>query len=161
MKWLTWNSTSHSYWNCFLSCGTTVLHKYLLSNLESVSVPSKQLFVSNTYAGGSQLVCRVCSTQGCRELGVQPALHFGGREFHSMTSSWLFNRGTTFSQTVTDKFLFATFSKMRTFQFWSRCRLNDQDRAKIGSLIQTPGSALSYSSHGFSVADVQAASNPA
>jgi len=37
--------------------------------------------------------------------------------FHSMTSSCLFNRGTTFSQTVTDKFLFATFPKMRTLQF--------------------------------------------
>ena len=36
--------------------------------------------------------------------GAQPALHFGGgnfHEFHSMTSSLLFNRGTTFSQTVT------------------------------------------------------------
>jgi len=32
-----------------------------------------------------------------------------------MTSSWLFNRGTTFLQT--DEVLFATFPKMRTFQF--------------------------------------------
>jgi len=49
-------------------------------------------------------------------------------KFHSMTSSWLFNRDTNFSQTVTDKVLFATFPKMRTFQFWSRCRPNGQDR---------------------------------
>jgi len=36
---------------------------------------------------------------------AQPALHFGGgaifMKFHSMTSSCLFNRGTTVSQTVT------------------------------------------------------------
>jgi len=53
--------------------------------------------------------------------GVQSAIHFGGEaifiKFHSMTSSCLFNRGTTFSQTVTDKVLFATFQKMRTYQF--------------------------------------------
>jgi len=34
-----------------------------------------------------------------------------------MTSSCLFNRGTACSQMVTDKVLFATFPKMRTFQF--------------------------------------------
>jgi len=45
-----------------------------------------------------------------------------------MTSSCLFNRGATFSQTVTDKVLFAAFPKMRTFQFWSRHRPNDEDR---------------------------------
>jgi len=53
--------------------------------------------------------------------GAQPALHFGGgaifMKFHSMTSSCLFNRGATCSQIVTDKVLFATFPKMRTFQF--------------------------------------------
>jgi len=38
-------------------------------------------------------------------------------KFISMTLSCLFNRGTTFSQTVTDKVLFGTFPKMRTFQF--------------------------------------------
>jgi len=37
-------------------------------------------------------------------------------KFHSMTSLFLFNCGTTLSQTVTDKALFATFPKMRTFQ---------------------------------------------
>ena len=36
-------------------------------------------------------------------------------KFHSMTLSCLFNRGTTFSQTVTDKFLFATFSENENF----------------------------------------------
>jgi len=36
-------------------------------------------------------------------------------KFHSMTSSRLFNRGTTFSQTVTDKVLFAIFPKMRNY----------------------------------------------
>jgi len=45
-----------------------------------------------------------------------------------MTSSCLFNRGTTFSQMATDKVIFATFPKMRSFQFWSRSRPNDQDR---------------------------------
>jgi len=53
---------------------------------------------------------------------VQPALHFGGAifmNFHSMTSSCLFNGGATFSQTVTDKVLIATFSKMRPFYFQS------------------------------------------
>jgi len=38
------------------------------------------------------------------DAGAQPALHFGGAifmKFCSMTSSWLFNRGTNFSQTVT------------------------------------------------------------
>jgi len=34
-----------------------------------------------------------------------------------MTSSHLFNRGTNFEQTVKDKVLFATFPKMKTFQF--------------------------------------------
>jgi len=51
---------------------------------------------------------------------AQPAIHFRGgifMKFRSMTSSCLFNRGTTFSQTVTDKVLFATFPKMRTFEF--------------------------------------------
>jgi len=38
-------------------------------------------------------------------------------KFHSMTSSCLINRVTTFSQTVTDEILFAAFPKMRTFQF--------------------------------------------
>jgi len=38
-------------------------------------------------------------------------------KIHSMTSSRLFNRRTTFSQTVTDEALFATFPKMRSFQF--------------------------------------------
>jgi len=38
-------------------------------------------------------------------------------KFHSMTSSCLFNCDTIFSQTVTDKVLFATFPKMRNFQF--------------------------------------------
>jgi len=52
-------------------------------------------------------------------------------KFHSMTSSCLFNSGTNFSQTVTDEVLFATFPKMRTFSFQSRCRPNDQDRKKL------------------------------
>jgi len=59
--------------------------------------------------------------------GAQPALHFGGgaifTKFHSMPSSCLFNRGTIFSQTVTDKVLFAVFMIMRTFQFY-----HDSDR---------------------------------
>jgi len=37
--------------------------------------------------------------------------------FIVMTSPCFFNRGTTFSQTVTDEVLFATFPKMRTIQF--------------------------------------------
>jgi len=37
--------------------------------------------------------------------------------FHSMTSSCLFNRGTTYSQTVTDKVLFAIFPKMKVVSF--------------------------------------------
>ena len=41
----------------------------------------------------------------------------GAQFFHSMTPSCLFNRDTTFSQAVTDKVLFATFPKMRTFLF--------------------------------------------
>jgi len=54
--------------------------------------------------------------------GAQPALHFGGAiftKFYSITFSCLFNRGTTFSQTVTHKVFFAMFPKMKTFQFWS------------------------------------------
>jgi len=48
--------------------------------------------------------------------GAQPALHLWGwgavfMNFHLMTSSCLFIRGATFSQTVTDKVLFATFLK--------------------------------------------------
>jgi len=71
----------------------------------------------------------------CSVSGVQPALHFGEgaifMKFHSMTPSCLFNRGTTSSQTVTVKVLFAAFPKMRTFQFkmqmqmQSRCKPND------------------------------------
>jgi len=38
-------------------------------------------------------------------------------KFHLMTSSCLLYRGTIFSQTVTDKVLFVTFPKMKTFQF--------------------------------------------
>jgi len=49
------------------------------------------------------------------EAGGQPALHFRGgaifMNFHSMTSSCLFNRGTTFSQTVTDIFFSQHFRK--------------------------------------------------
>ena len=55
-------------------------------------------------------------------------------QFHSIMSSCLFNRSTTFSQT--------TFPKLITFQFYPRCRPNDQDRVKTSSLIQTPGSVL-------------------
>ena len=46
--------------------------------------------------------------------GSQPALDFGGANFmnfHSMTSSCLFNRDTTFSQTVTDMFFSQHFRK--------------------------------------------------
>jgi len=54
-----------------------------------------------------------------QQSGAQPAPHFGeGAIFlkiHSMTSLFLFNHA--FSQTVTDKVLFTTFVKMRTFQF--------------------------------------------
>jgi len=39
-------------------------------------------------------------------------------KFHSMMPWCLFNRGTIFSQTVTDKVLFAVFMRMRTFQFY-------------------------------------------
>jgi len=64
--------------------------------------------------------------------GAQPALHFEKgaifMKFHSMMSSCLFNRGTTFSQTVKDIVLFPTFPKIRSFEFYSRCRPNDQDR---------------------------------
>jgi len=62
--------------------------------------------------------------------------------FHSMTSSCLFNRGTTFSQTVTYKVLFATFPKKGSIQFQSRCRPNSQDRVEISSLIQKPASVV-------------------
>jgi len=34
-----------------------------------------------------------------------------------MTLSRVFNRGRTFSQTITEKLFFAAFPKMRTFQF--------------------------------------------
>jgi len=60
---------------------------------------------------------------------AQPALHF--MTFHSMTPSCLFNRGTNFSQTDVDKVFFTTFPKIKTFQFSSRCRPNDQNRKKI------------------------------
>jgi len=43
-----------------------------------------------------------------------------------MTSSCLFNRGTTFSQTITDKVLFATFPKMRKWGLL--CFNHDADR---------------------------------
>ena len=47
-----------------------------------------------------------CLLYICMYAGAQPALHFGGgtifMKFHSMTSSSLSNRGTTFSQTVTN-----------------------------------------------------------
>jgi len=52
-------------------------------------------------------------------------------KFHSMMPLSFFNHGTTFSQTFTDQVLFATFPKM-----------NNQDRVKIRSLIQTPGSVF-------------------
>ena len=42
--------------------------------------------------------------------------------FHSMTSSCIFKRGTNFSQAVTDKALFATFPKMRTFFGFNQAR---------------------------------------
>jgi len=52
-----------------------------------------------------------------RAPGAQPALHFGGgfSDVIVLIQPWL--NSTTFSQTVTAKVLFATFSKMRTFQF--------------------------------------------
>jgi len=57
-----------------------------------------------------------CSNFYCCLLpGAQPALHFGGRaifmNFYLMTSSRFFNRGTTFSQTVTDMFFSQHFRK--------------------------------------------------
>jgi len=74
------------------------------------AVPTRSCYTSSWYwliPGGAN--------QGRNQLFIS-----GGAiimKFYSMMSSCLFNRGTTFSQTVTDKFLFATFSKMRTFQF--------------------------------------------
>jgi len=58
----------------------------------------------------------VSITRGRNQLFISEGGGFF-MKFHSMTSSCFFNRGTTFSQTVTDKFFFATFPKMRTFQF--------------------------------------------
>jgi len=61
-----------------------------------------------------------CLRQLSTSPGAQPALHFGEgifMKFYSMTSSCLFNSGTTFSQTVTDKVIIATFPKMIPFQF--------------------------------------------
>jgi len=55
-----------------------------------------------------------------RNRGATSSSFRGGEIFihvHSMTSSCLFIRDTTFSQAVTDKVLFATFPKMRTFYF--------------------------------------------
>ena len=46
--------------------------------------------------------CNIVSL--CSFSGAQPALHFGGgnfHEFHSMTLLCLFNHGTTLSQTIT------------------------------------------------------------
>ena len=88
---------------------------------------------------------------------AQPALHFGGggifMKFHSMTSSCLFDRGTTFRKRSRINSL-RSISENENFSVLSRYRPNDQDRVKIGSLIQTPGFVLNYCSHGFGVPDV-------
>ena len=55
------------------------------------------------------------TSQGRNQLFISARTIF--MKFHSMTSSSLLNRGTPFSQTVTDNVLFATFPKMRTFSF--------------------------------------------
>jgi len=53
--------------------------------------------------------------------------------------SWKYFHAILHTPDTLIKVLFATFLKMRTFQFYSRCRLNDQHRVKISILIQTPG----------------------
>jgi len=50
-----------------------------------------------------------------------------------MTSSCLFNRGATLSQTLTDSYL-RNISENENFSVWSRCRPNDQDRINIIAL---------------------------
>jgi len=68
---------------------------------------------------------QTCTLEVNSRSGAQPALYFGGEifmKFHSMTSSCLFNRGTTFSQTVTNNntvFLLAdTKSTVQRHTFW-------------------------------------------
>jgi len=76
-----------------------------LSNLSRPSAKSQQ----SCYKRPVEEIIQADTSRKQREShsipGAQPFLHFGGGEifmkFHSMTSSCLFNRGTTFSQTVT------------------------------------------------------------
>ena len=65
-------------------------------------------------------------------------------KFYSMMSSRLFNCGTTFSQTVTEKFFSQHFLKSELFSFNQdeHRMIRSHDRVEISSLIQTPGSVL-------------------
>jgi len=75
--------------------------------------------------GGTAHLRTFTGSQGRNQLFIS-----GGGNFHEISFDDViviiqpFNRGTTFSQTVTDKVLFAAFPKKRTFQFLSRCRPN-------------------------------------
>jgi len=89
-----------------------------------VSILLKTFYIINTQYPVNTFSIRCCILQTCTTIptrGSTSSSFRGGwailMKFHLMTSLRFFNRGTTFSQTVTYKFLFATFPKMRAFQF--------------------------------------------
>jgi len=117
--------------------------KYLLiDSLLTPIVESTYLVTQHNYTYRQDMQCKPlpwCShdklRQGRNQLFISEGTIF--MKFHLMTSLSLYNRGITFPQTVADEVLFAAFPNMRTFQFQSWCRPNDEDRVKIGNLIQT------------------------
>jgi len=74
--------------------------------------------VFNICCSGTFRKCLRCSWNPM-QLGSNQLLILGGifMKFHSMTSSCLFNRGTSFSQMVTYEVLFVAIPKMKSFQF--------------------------------------------
>jgi len=78
--------------------------------------------VTKSYRMNTQFMfeCVLCWLTLGSSRGATSSSFRGGAifmNFHLMTSPCLLNRGTIFSQTATDKVIFATFPKMRTFQF--------------------------------------------
>jgi len=87
---------------CFVQLSSIVLYKHDFSEEEDASLSSCLKNVKVVWMPNCKVECFHIFVDV--HTGAQPALHFGGAifmKFHSMTSSCLFNRGTTLSQTVT------------------------------------------------------------
>jgi len=84
----------------FVGLWQSITGRTLFGTMEALLRPSETETVKNAWSS---------KPQGRNQLFIS-----GGGNFHEL-SSCLFNRGTTFSQTVTDMLFSQTFPKMRTY----------------------------------------------